>query len=359
LIFISFPRNGAPISESARRGRFPESSRFSDRRSHGAVRASFGRRDLTLGVPGGEKYPVAMRALRALIIYILAVFIGGALIAPWLWQLAQLCAPVFPRLAQAPFHRFLDRSFLFLALAGLWPLLRALGAGSWQEVGIVPPYGHFKKLFGGLLLGFLTLAIVAVVTVEFGGRSLASDLTAHKLVAGIASAVATAAVVATLEEILFRGGVFGGLRRVLFWPFALGISSAIYAIVHFLQRVELTGPVVWSSGLALLPQKLGGFVDIHALVPGFFSLTLVGVLLGLAYQRSGNLYFSIGLHAGWIFWLKIYGQITVAAPHTAAWFWGSGKMTDGWLAFGILAATLAVFPFLPLDPQRPRYAISR
>ena len=300
-----------------------------------------------------------MRPLRALIIYILAVFIGGALVAPWLWQLAQLGAPAFPHLAHAPFHRFLDRSFLVIALAGLWPLLRALGAGSWPDVGIVPPYGHFKKFFGGLLLGFLTLAIVAVVAVEFGGRALAQDLTAHVVVGGISSAVATAAVVAPLEEILFRGGAFGGLRRTLHWPFALLISSAIYAIVHFLQRVELAGPVVWSSGLVLLPQKLGGFADFQALVPGFFSLTLAGVLLGLAYQRTGNLYFSIGLHAGWIFWLKIYGQITVAAPHTAVWFWGSGKLTDGWLAFFILAATLALFPFLPLDPQRPRYSISR
>ncbi len=249
-----------------------------------------------------------MRPLRALIIYILAVFIGGALVAPWLWQLAQLGAPAFPHLAHAPFHRFLDRSFLVIALAGLWPLLRALGAGSWPDVGIVPPYGHFKKFFGGLLLGFLTLAIVAVVAVEFGGRALAQDLTAHVMVGGISSAVATAAVVAPLEEILFRGGVFGGLRRMLYWPFALLISSAIYALVHFLQRVELAGPVVWSSGLVLLPQMLGGFADFQALVPGFFSLTLAGVLLGLAYQRTGNLYFSIGLHAGWIFWLKIYGQ---------------------------------------------------
>ncbi len=299
-----------------------------------------------------------MRPFRALLIYIAAVFLGGALLAPWLWHLAQFLAPSFPRIANAPFHRFLDRSFLILALAGLWPLLRALGVATWQDIGIVPPYGHLKKVFGGLLLGFLTLAIVAGVAVALGGRSLAHDLTAHKLVGSIASALATAAVVATLEEILFRGGIFGGLRRMLYWPFALLISSAVYAIVHFLERVELVGPVVWSSGLALLPHKLGGFADFHALVPGFFSLTLAGVLLGLAYQRTGNLCFSIGLHAGWIFWLKIYGQLTQAAPQAAVWFWGSSKMTDGWLAFCILAVTLAAFPLLPLNQRRPNYTIS-
>ena len=300
-----------------------------------------------------------MRPLRALVIYIVVVFIGGALLAPWLYRLAQMVAPSFPRVASAPFHRFLDRSFLICALAGVWPLLRSLGADSWRDIGIVPPRSQWKKLSGGLLLGFFSLAAVAGLAIGFGGRLTAQDLAAHKVVGAVFNAIATAVVVATLEEILFRGGIFGGLRRVLYWPFALAISSAIYAIVHFLQRAEPAGPVAWNSGLALLPQTLGGFADFHALVPGFFSLTLAGVLLGLAYQRTGNLYFSIGLHAGWIFCLKTYGLLTVQAPHAAIWLWGSGKMTDGWLAFFVLAVVLAVFPLLPLDQRRPHYSISQ
>jgi hypothetical protein len=104
---------------------------------------------------------------------------------------------------------------------------------------------------------------------------------------------------------------------------------------------------------------LGGFADFHALVPGFFNLTLAGVMLGLAYQRTGNLYFSIGLHAGWIFWLKTYGAFTISAPHAATWFWGTGKLIDGWLALIVLVVTLVVFIFLPLKPAREPFAISR
>jgi len=314
---------------------------------------------LTLGSPCAKKYFHAMRPLRALVIYIAVVFIGGALLAPWLYRLAQLFAHSFPQVASAPFHRFLDRSFLLFALAGLWPMLRSLGATSWRDIGVVPPYGQWNKLFGGLLLGFFSLAAVAGIAVGFGGRGVVQDLTAHTVVGIIFSAIGTAVVVGTLEEILFRGGIFGGLRRVLYWPFALFISSVIYALVHFLQRVELIGPVAWNSGLVLLPQKLGGFADFHALMPGFFSLTLAGVLLGLAYQRTGNLYFSIGLHAGWIFWLKIYSALTVQAPQAATWFWGSGKMTDGWFAFFALAITLVVFKSLPLDQRRPHYTIPK
>jgi membrane protease YdiL (CAAX protease family) len=300
-----------------------------------------------------------MRALRALAIYIAVVFIGGALLAPWLYRLAQLFAHAFPQAASMPFHRFMDRSFLLFALAGVWPMLRSLGATSCRDIGLVPPYGQWNRLFGGMLLGFFSLAAVAGVALGLGGRGVVPDLAAHKVVGIIFSAIGTAAVVATLEEILFRGGIFGGLRRVLYWPFALLISSVIYALVHFLQSAETTGPVGWDSGLVLLPRMLSGFADVHAILPGFFSLTLIGVLLGLAYQRTGNLYFSIGLHAGWIFCLKIYGQLTVQTPDAGIWFWGSGKMTNGWLAFFALAVTLAVFQFLPLDQRRPHYTIPK
>jgi membrane protease YdiL (CAAX protease family) len=294
-----------------------------------------------------------MRPLSALVIYIVVVFIGGALLAPWLWWLAQNGAQTFPGIAAAPFHRFVDRSFLILALAGLWPLLRSLGATSRREIGLVPPYGQFKKFFGGLALGFFSLAVVAGMAVGFHDRVLVENLGAHKMVGTICGAVGAAAAVATLEAILFRGGVFGGLRKFIYWPIALVISSAIYALAHFFQRAEFTGTITWHSGLELLPSMLRGFADFHALVPGFFNLTLAGILLGLAYQRTGNLYFSIGLHAGWIFWLKTYGTFTADAPGAKIWFWGGGKMIDGWLAFFVLAFTLAVFRFLPLQKRTP------
>jgi membrane protease YdiL (CAAX protease family) len=300
-----------------------------------------------------------MRPFRALVIYLAVVFIGGALLAPWLYWLAQSWAHSIPKIAAAPFHRFVDRSLLFFALTGLWPLLRELGATSLREVGLVAPYGQSKKLFGGLLLGFFSLAVVAGMTIGFGHRIFAPNLTAHKIVGTIFGAIGTAAVVATLEEILFRGGIFGGLRRVIYRPIALIVSSAIYALVHFLKHAEITGAIHWNSGLILLPQMLSGFTDFHSLVPSFFNLTLAGVLLGLAYQRTGNLYFSIGLHAGWIFWLKTYGAFTADTPHAATWFWGSSKIIDGWLAFFILALAFFIFKFLPLGEKRTPFQIPR
>ncbi len=300
-----------------------------------------------------------MRPLRALVIYIAVVFVGGALLAPWLYWLAQAFAHSFPKIAAEPFNRFVDRSLLILALVGLWPLLRKLGVTSWREAGLVGPHGQWNKLLGGLMLGFLSLAFIAGLAIVCGSRAFVQTATAHEVVSTIFNAIGTATVVAVMEEILFRGGVFGGLRKFFYWPLALIISSMIYALVHFLRRVDFSGAVTWHSGLFLLPRMLGGFVDIHALVPDFFNLTLAGVLLGLAYHRTGNLYFSIGLHAGWVFCLKTYGTFTVAAPRATTWFWGTGKMIDGWLALIVLVAFVALFKFLPLGRKTEPFAIPR
>jgi membrane protease YdiL (CAAX protease family) len=284
-----------------------------------------------------------MRPVRALLIYLSTVFIGGALLAPWLWHLAQLGPPWFPHLAHTPFHRYVDRSMQVIALAGLWPFMRALGATSRREIGLVSPVGQFRKLGAGLLSGFASLACVAVVSLAGHGRAVAPHLSAGKIIGTLAGAAATAVVVSLLEEILFRGGVFGGLRRVVHWTTAMVISSVIYALVHFLQGPQLTGPVQWDSGLIALRSMLAGFGDFHQLVPGFFSLTVAGLWLALACQRTGNLYFSIGLHAGWVFWLKTFGGLTTPAPGAPSWFYGSGRLVDGWLAFCILFLFLVAF----------------
>jgi CAAX protease family protein len=292
-----------------------------------------------------------MRPLRALVIYIVVVFVGGALIAPWLYWLAQSFSHTFPHLAASPFHRFVNRSLLGLALVGLWPLLKSLGAESLCDAGLIRPAGQWKRLFGGFALGFVSLAMVVLIVIAAGGRQIDPNLGVH-LAKNLSGAAVTAAAVAVLEEILFRGGIFGGLRKVFDWRFALVLSSMIYAILHFMESAELKGAVTWLSGLELFPRMLGGLTDVREVIPGFFNLTLAGILLGWAYQRTGNLYFSIGLHAGWIFWLNFYHFLTNPVPGASEWLWGSRKLIDGWLALLALSAALLIFSKLPLERKR-------
>jgi membrane protease YdiL (CAAX protease family) len=278
-----------------------------------------------------------------MMIYALVVFIGGALLAPWLYGLAQTIAPG-SKLAAHPFHRYLDRCFMCLALIGIWPLFRALGLTTAKDLGIVNFSGQGKRLAMGFALGFVSLACAALIAWLAHARKGNVDLTVLSLFSKLGVAAGTAVAAGVLEELLFRGAIFGALRRSWHWRAALLVSSMIYAVLHFLGRTEAAGPISWHTGLEMLPRIMR-FGDFQEVIPGVINLTLAGIMLGLAYQRTGNLYFSIGLHVGWIFWVKAYGVITVGVGAESA-FWGSGNLVDGWLALLILVATLLVLPRL-------------
>jgi uncharacterized protein len=284
-----------------------------------------------------------MASLRVLAIYVASVFLGGALLAPPLYWLAQAWGGSFPNLVEHPFHRYVNRALLGLALIGLWPLMRTMGAQRPRDLGLVAPAGQWRNLGAGFAIGFASLAVVALLVLLSGAREINTSVPASRVAEKMFAAALTAIVVALIEETLFRGAIFGALRRTMHWVAALLLSSMIYAIVHFMESARFEGKVTWLSGFELLPKMLAGFADWPQLVPGFFNLTLAGVLLGFAYQRTGNLYCSIGLHAGWIFWLKLYGVLTREIPGANASLWGTGRMINGWLALLVLGLALTVW----------------
>jgi len=300
-------------------------------------------------IVGGNFMP--QRPLRFLLLYVVVIFIGAALLAPWVYWLAQAAgthSAALAKIGAQPFHRYVNRCLLVLAILGCWPFLRSIGANSWPAVGLVKTSEKWRRLAAGFALGFGSLALVALLATAAGGRNLNSDYPATAFLSKFVSAGLSAVVVGFLEELLFRGALFGALRKTHGWIVALFVSSAVYALVHFFQKPASPAEITWTSGLELLPRMLRGFAEVEMLVPGFFTLLLAGIILALAYHRTGSLYLSIGLHAGWIFWLKFYGVVTIAAPDARPWFWGSAKLIDGWLALGILVPVLLLVCLIPL-----------
>ena len=276
------------------------------------------------------------RPIRSLVIYFAVVFLGGALLAPRLYWLTQWAAghwAALSGLAAKPFHRFLDRSLLGLALLCLWPLLRGGGARSWQDLGFVRQPRVAWQILRGFALGWASLAAVALLALVCGARALTPAHSAAEIIRHLLETTWAAVVVAILEELVFRGALFGLLRQSMPWLAAAAISSVVYSAVHFIQKAETDLPVQWNSGLALLWQMLS---HPPPLIPAFLTLFVAGSILALKYQRTGALYFSIGLHAGWIFWLKSYRFLTHATG-AAKSFWGTDNLIDGWLSFLVLA----------------------
>jgi membrane protease YdiL (CAAX protease family) len=283
-----------------------------------------------------------VRPIRLLLIYLAFIFLGAALAAPWIYQFIQLAAdqsPVFQKnfreIAQQPFHRYVNRSLIIFALVGLYTFLRFLGIRHWKDLGFAPIQFHWKNIFRGFGVGFLSLAVLAALAILFHARKI--DFHSKALVANLLGATLTAIVVAVLEETLFRGALFGSLRKTEPWPMALVVSSAIYALAHFFPKTGSTDSVTWQSGFAIFANPLSGFTNLQM----FLNLLIVGSILALMFQRTGNLYFSIGLHAGWIFWLGSYRLLTQGS-RLDPWFFGSAKMIDGWLATIVLLTTFGI-----------------
>jgi membrane protease YdiL (CAAX protease family) len=285
-----------------------------------------------------------MRPARALLGFLIFVFLGAALVAPWVYH--GLNAIGFSGI---PFRRVVDRCLLVLALGALWPFVRRLGVRSASELGlkIYPRLG--RDLAIGVLIG-TTLLFIAM------GLSLAVGASVwHGARSGlpkqIAAALLTAFIVAVLEEILFRGAIYTALARVAGATFGLFVSGALYAILHFFARPQNPDAVTWNSGFIVLGRMLNGFTDFHQVIPGFFSLTLLGIILTLAFRRTGALFMSMGIHAAVVFWVKLYGFAVDSNAAANTWFWGTGKLIDGWFCFILLVVVTGVFA-----KQKPRPA---
>ena len=268
-------------------------------------------------------------------LYLLFIFIGAALVTPWIWRTVQTLLPS-SALAHYPFHRYVNRALLVLAIAGLWPLVRLRFFPGFFEAGFKRSRTMYRDLIRGSTLGFISLALFVFWVIVAGNREWVPHHQLKQILLHILQSVGAAVVVGVLEELLFRGVVFGVLRRSYGFLFSGVLSSVLYAMVHFFLKPAAPASVGAWTGFEMLVRMASGFADLSALLPSFLNLTLAGFVLSALRERTGALWMSIGLHGGWIFWLKSYAFLTQPRPSTFVSFWGSSALIDGWFAFACL-----------------------
>ncbi|MDB6164015.1 MAG: family intrarane metalloprotease, partial [Xanthomonadaceae bacterium] len=162
------------------------------------------------------------------------------------------------------------------------------------------------------------LAVVALIFAAGGARfSLdpAGGLTA------IASGAWAFAWVAVLEEVLFRGFVFQRLVDGIGAPIAQLLMAGLFAIAHWGNPGMQGATEVWAS------------VDI----------ALGGILLGLAYLRTGSLALPIGIHFGWNWIQGSWMGFDVSGLHQAGWLLPHLLGAPQWLSGGIFGPEASIF----------------
>ena len=153
-------------------------------------------------------------------------------------------------------------------------------------VGPVGPLGRHLGIGTGLgLLAIVGSTLIVSLLVALSG----SDAAPEQVLTGglmetpveLALAVMAAVVLAPIaEELLFRGLLHRGLRRRIRIVPATALSSVLFAVVHV--------DVALSQPLALV------------------GLTFVGVILAIAYERTGSLIVPVVIHA-------VHNAVTIAA----------------------------------------------
>ncbi|WP_420616863.1 CPBP family intramembrane glutamic endopeptidase [Candidatus Palauibacter sp.] len=159
---------------------------------------------------------------------------------------------------------------LVAACAATWLLAVGIDRRPLSALGLRPGPPGLLELGSGVLAGLAIIGAAILALIAPGWVSW--TVSAAPVLEGL-NVSALLLVAAFTEELLFRGYPFRVLH-LRFGPVpAVAATSVAFGLVH--------GANPGVTPLALV------------------NLTLAGVLLGVAYWRSGSLWFVTGLHFGW------------------------------------------------------------
>lgn len=236
-------------------------------------------------------------------------------------------------------HRVMGRLAQVFTLLGLWPFLKAIRLNDRVALGYGVSRPWFLDALGrGWLLGVVSLSVLALSLLLLGVHlpETAADNWLTDLIDKSIQVLIGGLLTSLLEETFFRGALYSAIRRsgsarsAIFW------SSLLFALVHFMKPHALPEGVAfdwfgtWRMSVHVFTDALQWrYLDSMA------ALFLVGVLLALVREKSGQIGWCIGLHAGWIFATQITRHLTYnnqASP--IAWLAGDYDGVIGWLAAG-------------------------
>ncbi len=241
-----------------------------------------------------------MKASLFFIFYFLTAAFMAALIAYPLFQLFGS--------DEFRFERWVTRAALLLLVLGMFPCFRYFNL-NFRAIGHNNSVLLFcKQASTGFFAGLLILASVIFLLIFLDIRQVSHDAAiTFKL---ILKALLAGLIVALIEETLFRGFFF---KLANIWHQAITavlLSSFFYALLHFIKPIEHIDQTQLSinTGFEVIINAFEGLL--YMPTDDFFALFVVGIFLALVRLRTQTLSYCIGLHASWVFLIKITKDLT-------------------------------------------------
>jgi len=248
-----------------------------------------------------------------------------------------------------PFPRIFDRTVMATLLIAMIWAARDLDLASLLSRGFRHPAApSIVRAIRGLVVAICAIAILFALALAVGGKgSGIGDLGAAASL--IPKYFLSAIVTAIIEEGFFRAFLLGGMKGDFGNRGALISSAAIYAVAHLLRspaRFYVTGYEP-AAGLITLAHSIDQFTDPAIAIPTLIGLFLLGIVLGEAYILTGSVYFSIGLHSGFVLGAKMWPKIILDRATIPWWIAGGGAIP---LIGGAAAWAIAIAVLLMLRP---------
>jgi membrane protease YdiL (CAAX protease family) len=245
-----------------------------------------------------------------------------------------------------PFPRIFDRTVMATLLIAMLFAARDLKLISLMAKGFVHlPRRSIRYAVRGFIVAMIAIAILLGLAIAFGGRT--ADIGAA--IALVPKYLLAAIAIAFIEEAFFRAFLLGGMRGDFSDRVALIASATIYALAHLVRspaRFYVTGYQP-TAGLVTLAHSIDQFKDPAIAIPTLIGLFLLGIVLGEAYILTGSVYFSIGLHCGFVLGAKMWPKIILNRAAIPWWIAGGGAIP---LIGGAAAWLIAIAIFAMLRP---------
>ena len=252
----------------------------------------------------------------------------GTLLAALLFSIGLACL-ISPFLSY-PFFRILNRCFMVCALTGVYFFEKVSQKNPFWPAGLAKRPDTGFLIASGLTFAILSLLILTLVAYACHSVSLYfQPPKPKKLFYYTTSAI----LIAFFEELFFRGFLFQTLKKDCSLRASILISNLLYSAVHFIRP------------LLTKPEEL---TSVWTEAPGLF---LFGIFLTYAFLKTGSLYFSMALHGGFVFFMKMDG-IFVNRLMVGHWLFGEERLIGGIATWAIF---LVAFPWVRWISRRRAY----